>query len=391
MRRILLPIVALCAVLPAVASLLKQTGEVRAQVAAQEVADGAPIYIMPRSGPFAPEQIAIPQSHYIAAWARSGHSDATSTSFSYWNDAGAIPPVCSVCHSGAGFRSFHGLDGSEPGIPSAPVPVGGVVDCETCHNPGLAAITSIALPSGIMHPVQGGEASCMTCHQGRAAGATVVRAVDGKPEDTPDPALTFINPHYATAAATLLGGYGGMGYHYPGKNYSGRFLHARPVSTCASCHEPHSLAVAEETCLTCHETGKAADIRISRVSHDGSGDLRKGIAGDIAVGAARLKGMIEKYAVEIAGVPVRYDGHRHPYFFADANGDGVADTVDGKPVAYNAWTPRLLKAAYNWKFVGSDKAIHVHNPHYALELLHDSIEDLSVPLGVDFDRFGLLR
>ena len=43
-------------------------------------------------------------------------------------------------------------------------------------------------------------------------------------EDTPNPELSFINPHYATAAATMLGGYGG-GYHYPGKDYSGRFLH----------------------------------------------------------------------------------------------------------------------------------------------------------------------
>ena len=58
----------------------------------------------------------------------------------------------------------------------------------------------------------------------------------------------------------------------------------------------------------------------------------------------------------------------------------------GSPLAMAAlfatasWTPRLLKAAYNWKFVGADAAIHVHNPHYALELLYDSAEDLSAAL-----------
>lgn len=389
MRRLLIPIVVLCAVLPATVALLQDTGEGHAQSAQAE--GEAPIYVMPKSGPFAPESVAIPQNEYISAWARSGHSNASSTSFSYWNAAGSIPPVCAVCHSGAGFRSLHGLDGSGPGLPAQPVPVGGVVDCETCHNAGLSAVSAITLPSGINHPVDRGEVACMTCHQGRAAGATIVGATDGKAEDTPDPALTFINPHYATAAATLLGGYGSMGYQYPGKDYSGRFLHARPVATCASCHDPHSLTVAEETCLTCHAFGKAADIRISRVSFDGSGDLKKGIRGDISANAARLMSMIEDYAEKVVGVPVHYDGARHPYFFADANGDGVADQVEGKPVPYNVWSPRMLKAAYNWKFVGSDAGIHVHNPHYALQLLHDSMEDLAPGLGVDFSALGLNR
>ena len=75
----------------------------------------------------------------------------------------------------------------------------------------------------------------------------------------------------------------------------------------------------------------------------------------------------------------------------DANGDGVADQADGKPVPYNAWTPRLLKAAYNWKFVSSDAGIHVHNPHYALELLYDSMEDLAGPVGIDFAALKLVR
>src|SRR5690606_21078998 len=111
----------------------------------------------------------------------------------------------------------------------------------------------------------------------------------------------------------------------------------------------------------------------------------------ITANAARLKSMIEDYAEKVVGVPVHYDGSRHPYFFADANGDGVADQADGKPVPFNAWSPRMLKAAYTWKFVGSAAGIHVHNPHYALQLLHDSMEDLAPRLGVDFPSLGLVR
>lgn len=91
--------------------------------------------------------------------------------------------------------------------------------------------------------------------------------------------------------------------------------------------------------------------------------------------------LIVDYAREVAGTPVIHDGTRHPYFFAGHNADGVPDQQDGAPVAYASWTPRLLKAACNWKFVGADGGIHVHNPHYALQLLHDSAEDIPAALG----------
>lgn len=350
-----------------------------------------PAFVFPDAGPFAPEQIKIPNADMIAEWSRSGHSDASAEAFSHWDGEGEIPAICATCHSGAGFRSFHGLDGSEKGIADHPFPTGGVVDCDTCHNPRLGEITEIALPSGISHPVSSSEAACMTCHQGRAAGATVEKAVADLDEDTPNPELQFVNPHYKIAAVTALGGYGGVGYHYPGKTYSGRFLHAKPVATCVSCHDPHSLEVAETTCLTCHQSGDPDEIRISRVSHDGSGDTEKGIKADIQANADILKAEFLRYAAEIAGTPMIHDGARYPYFFADANGDGVIDQKDGQPVAYNSWTPRLLKAVYNWKVVQSDPGIHVHNPYYALELTYDSIEDLASATGTDFAQLGLSR
>lgn len=362
---------------------------------AQEASGDAPAvpppYVMPQSGPFHPERIAVENAAAIAAWSRSGHSDAAAEAFAHWNEDGEIPAVCSVCHSGAGFRAFHGLDGSAPGLPENPMPIGGVVDCETCHSPKLSSVTEIRFPSGIVHPVTGGEAACLTCHQGRAAGATVAKAIGTRGDDTPDPELGFVNPHYATAAATWLGGYGGAGYHYPGKEYSGRFFHARPLATCASCHEPHSLEVASATCGTCHENATPREIRLSRQSYDGSGNLSVGIRSDILGNADRLMQLLKEYAAGVAGTAMVYDGHRHPYFFADANGDGQADQAEGKPVAYNAWTPRLLRAAFNWKLVTADPGAYAHNPHYALELLYDSTEDLAQRLGLDVAAMGIRR
>lgn len=316
----------------------------------------------------------------IAQWARSGHANAHSKSFTYWNEAKQIPPVCATCHSGAGFRALYGFDGGKPGIPASPVPVGGVVDCETCHAPGLRNITEIRLPSGVQHPVTGVEAACLTCHQGRASMVTVAKAVGQTPDDQIDPKLTFINPHYAIAGASLLGASGALGYQYPGKTYEPRFVHAPPVSTCASCHEPHNLSVAAQTCANCHTNSDAKTIRISRTSYDGSGDLKKGIYDDITANRRRLLALIKEYARDVSATPIVYDAARHPYFYVDRNGDGVADRQNGAPVAYAQWTPRLLKATYNWKFVGADAGIHVHNPHYALQLLYDSAEDLSIGL-----------
>jgi len=144
-------------------------------------------------------------------------------------------------------------------------------------------------------------------------------------------------------ASTWLGGYGGSGYHM----LATRIFHARPVETCGSCHDPHSLQVAKDTCTTCHENGTPDDIRLSRLSFDYSGDLEKGIRADIVANAQRLSDLMANYAANVAGTPTIYDAHSYPYFFTDANADGRIDAVDRRSVAFSAWTLRLLRAAYN--------------------------------------------
>ncbi|MBO6602824.1 MAG: cytochrome C [Roseicyclus sp.] len=348
-------------------------------------------FALPQSGPFTPAEIEIDNDQAISDWFRSSHANAASDAFSHWDDDGEIRAACATCHSGEGFRDFHGLDGTPAGVVDGTINVGGVVDCGTCHNAGLADITEITFPSGLVHPVTGVEASCLTCHQGRNAGIDVAEATSGLADDEPNSELRFINPHYATAAATWLGGYGAAGYHYDGQDYSGRFFHARPVASCNSCHEPHTLEVEFEPCLTCHLADRPEDIRIARQSYDGSGNTSVGISSDIERNADTLLGMIRDYSDEVVGAPVIYDGTRFPYFFSDANGDGVIDTAEGSPVAYQSWTPRSLRTAFNWKLVTADPGNYAHNPQYSLELLYDSIMDLSAPLGIDMEDLQLLR
>lgn len=53
------------------------------------------------------------------------------------------------------------------------------------------------------------------------------------------------------------------------------------------------------------------------------------------------------------------------------------------------WTPRLLKAAYNYQVAKKDPGGYVHNPTYLLQLLYDSLDSLSQQ--VDLDMTALRR
>ena len=61
----------------------------------------------------------------------------------------------------------------------------------------------------------------------------------------------------------------------------------------------------------------------------------------------------------------------------DRNRNGKADpdelTADN---AYNAYTPRLVRATYNYQNSLSDPAAFVHNHTYVFQVLYDTISDL---------------
>ena len=321
----------------------------------------------------------------VEAWIASGHADHASPSFTRWNAEGAVPENCAACHSEPGFLDFLGADGTEPGVVNHPAATGAVIGCASCHVSEAEALDTATLPSGVALTGLGPNATCSVCHAGRASGERVAQATDGIDEDTVSPDLAFINIHYGPAAAIMAGGDGRAGVHYPGRSYAGSFRHVPGADSCVACHEPHTTEVATDGCLTCHRgVTDLRDIRMRAADFDGDGSNAGGIHAEIAGLHARLYDAIRAYAAEVAGVPIAYSPDAHPYFFADPDGDGEVARGGGEGSArYQNWTPRLLKAAYNYHVAAKDPSGYVHNPAYLLQLLHDSLESLSERVEVD--------
>lgn len=325
----------------------------------------------------------------LQKWMNSAHGDATAEAFIHWDSDGEIPPSCAGCHSGEGFRDRIGVDGT-PGI-DHPIATGSLIDCETCHNPTAMALASVEFPSGVT--IEGIEknATCMSCHLGRESGESVKMSVGDMDEDTVNPELGFINVHYTVAAATKYGSEVHGAFEYEGKTYMGEFAHVPGFSFCSDCHDQHALTVKVENCATCHKTEEVADIRLTTMTDvDGDGDVTEGIAHEVDALHEMLGAAIVKYSADVSDAPIIYGKGSYPYWFADTNGNGEPDADElERSNGYKSWTPRLLKAAYNYHFVLEDPGAFAHNPHYALQILYDSIENLSEK--VDMDISGLTR
>lgn len=354
------------------------------------------LYLMPAlaqdEAPAAQEPM-IPASRvpFFHDWARSPHARADAPAFNNWNERGDIPETCARCHSTPGFLDYIGADGSTAGVVDRPAPIGSVIGCGACHNETTRRMTSVSFPSGLRVEGLGAEARCMTCHQGRTSVMSVDQAVAGHGEDDVVPELEFINIHYRAAGATLMGSLARGGYEYEGRSYASQRRHAAPFNTCITCHELHTVAPRSEPCAACHDgvtdRDSLASIRKGTVDFDGNGDVTEGIAAEVAHLHEQLFTAIQAYAEAVSGVAIGYNDHAHPYFFNDLDGNGTI-TEDEATAAnkFASWTPRLLKAAYNYQFVAKDPGAYAHNAPYVLQLMHDSLVDLATT-----DTAGLNR
>jgi hypothetical protein len=328
----------------------------------------------------------------------AGHFAGNTMPFRDWDDTGMVPYSCAKCHTATGMPTFIAnrgtvvVDGKgttlTTGIGAMPVSNG--FACSTCHDeanwPNRYAVASVVFPSGKTVSYGGKDADgawvaddanlCITCHQGRESTTSVNNYLGSKEDDTVDPSISFKNIHYLAAGATVFGSEAAGAYQYTDKEYAG--LNPHPINKCTDCHDVHKLEPKMETCAGCHGEKPAEEIRMPEtVDYDGDGDTTEGVAGEVETLVAALYTEIQKYAETVSGTPILYDTNAYPYFFIDADKNGEAD-VDGEGAAlrYNAFTPRLMRAAYNFQYSQKDPGAFVHNSKYVVQFLIDSIDDL---------------
>lgn len=335
-------------------------------------------------------------------WAGSAHADASALAFTNWDedDPAEIPDRCAKCHSASGFRDFVGADGTAAGAVDGPAPIGQVITCEACHNDATQALTTVSFPSGAEITGLGPEARCMTCHQGRASGLSVTDAITQAgltDDDTVSADLGFTNIHYFAAAVSRYGTQVKGGFEYPGQTYDVLFEHVEGLQTCTDCHNSHSLEVKVDTCAACHGVASVEDLKnvrmqSSTVDYDGDGDTDEGIFFELEGVREKLYAGLQAYASEVAGVALVYEPATYPYFFIDTNANGAVDEGEAAFAnAFNGWTGRLAKAAYNYQTSLKDPGAYAHGGKYIIQLLYDSLADLNSALAAPVDMTGMHR
>jgi len=314
----------------------------------------------------------------VTSLARSdaGHFAGNTEPFRHWDAEGEVPGSCAKCHSATGLPQF-----LKEGANISNEIANGFM-CSTCHNeeawPERYAVDAVTFPSGATVSFGGKDAEgnfvandgnmCLECHSGRSSKPTVDRAIASSgaaDEDSPaaeGKRLSFSNVHYFAAGATLFGADAQGAYMYDDKEYAGYFVQ-HPLNKCQDCHDVHALEPKTEACAGCHAGAELENIRMGAPDYDGDGDVTEGVKAELDALAEALYAEIQVYA-EAHGGAITYDSHSHPYFFG----------ADEK--AYVAWTPRLLKAAYNYQYYQKDPGAFVHNGRFVAQFLIDSIEDL---------------
>ena len=325
---------------------------------------------------------------WVKEWTSSAHALYSAEAFTHWNDEGEVPPACARCHTTTGFQDYIGADGSPVGSVENDHLTGQVVACVACHNEATRTLTSVTFPSGLTVDNLGSEARCMTCHQGRESTVSVNEDIGDILDDSVSADLRFLNIHYRAAAATRYGTEAKGGYEYDGNTYAGFYLHEEDAAVCSDCHTLHTFRVDVENCNVCHraieDKDQFRDVRRAKTDFNGNGDIKEGIATEIDDLHNQLNAAIQAYSAQIAGTAMVYDSHSYPYFFVDKNENGKSDAGEAiYPNRYQNWTPRLLRAAYNYQFVAKDPGAYAHNPTYTLQLLYDSLDSLSTKVEVN--------
>lgn len=324
---------------------------------------------------------------------QSRHGDATATINAFAKESNVSN--CMRCHTSVGFKDYiHDNIQSATVLASKTTP--DPLTCTSCHNADTANYattgTTIITTSNKTLSVHM-EGLCVRCHSGRTGEGSlkVAAAISGQAEDTvmagtytyaQYPGNTAaagtvssstnrnaaISTHYFPVANIFYGSDAGVGYAYSGKTYVGENNLMTGYDTCIKCHNPHTAAVQPAKCVTCHAGATTTDaflnIRKTTSDYDGDGDTSEGTSYEVSGVKAKLLTAIQNYAANVPPSPTGI-----------AYSSGSWSKLPSG--TYAQWTPRLLKAAFNYQLVDRDVAAYTHNSKYVVELLYDAIEDLN--------------
>jgi len=336
-------------------------------------------------------------------WHLSGHADSAGEPFRHWDEDGEVSASCAKCHTSPGFIEYAQTAGV-----AAAVPLGSLVDCRACHTDANLyanaqtryddignhpALDPVLFPSGVSKSLGDNSNMCMVCHQGRESGVSVQAPTPNSVVQVPNDydSYSFINRHYFAAAAILFGKDVTAAYEYPAKTYKGQNTYSPAhvgKATCAGCHmravEDHTWEPQLSDCSACH-TGLTSfdDLGLPfgapNVDYDGDG-TGESFQLEIDGMAEILYTSIKAYAngTGTIGLPsghvswIVYGPGAHPYWFVDANQNGVYD--EGIDVdRYQDFDLDLLRAAFNYHSA-QDPCNNKHNYKYCLQTLYDSID-----------------
>ncbi len=289
----------------------------------------------------------------MGEWNNSRHSIAV-------NESGPGREACVGCHTGAGFIAK---------MKGAPADTSyTAINCTTCHEPHgdntgtaghLVRPSSVTLADGTKIEEGGKGMLCMNCHQARVNAEKYVATTAGSAR---------FGPHHGPQA-DMLAGTNAITY---GKNIP------------SSAHG----SIAEDACVTCHMQAVAETA--PGFAQAGGHTFRMATAGDAK------NQPIELVAACKSCHGKHVDGFNFTLF--DYDGDGTIDGVqtevqhlldklssmlppNDKPKTAltidSTWTPKQLKAAFNWTYVTEDRSKGIHNTAYTVGILKASIADLS--------------
>ncbi len=349
-----------------------------------------------------------------------GHFDGSSMAFRDWDADGEVPATCAKCHSATGLpQIFENVgatvvtDATNKSPSALSQHVANGLACATCHDeaagfPARFFTSKVTFPSGKQAWFANADANlCIMCHQGRQSTASVttylstVKGADGKPVDLTKqptkilglkdpkapqsadntPLISFRNPHYFAAGASLMGNEVQGAFQYANQKYSGRTVHPAPMDDCTACHNAHTQQLELEKCTACHgEVKSAEDLAKWRktddaVDYDGDGTA-EGYGEEIQGMADALWAQVQTVATKNK-YPIGYEANTNPYFFNDLNGDGQIDGDEATSAnRYGYFNAKLLQAAYNYQWVTKDPGAFAHNFSYINQVLYDSLKDL---------------